>query len=274
MTLLQLVCIAIVVAYVAIRARPREGRAAVLMRLALLAVAGWIGEDSVIRAYGFYGYSKDWWCFLDQTPLLIVLIWPAVIDSAHLLARRLLQRGPPGTAHSLRVALLAGAVVLSDAALIEPIAVHARLWSWTSGGIFEVPPIGIVGWAFFAAAAVATFELVPRGPLVVVVAPLATHVLLVASWWMLFRWLPGVPGLWAVVVAAWVLLSPVAAFAWATGVGRRLPLVDLLARAPGAAFFFVLLALTARDLVPLVLYAVAFALPYLALLARRAPERA
>jgi len=157
---LQLVCLAIVVAYVAIRASRAEGRGQAMTRLALLAVTGWIGEDSVIRAYGFYGYSRDWFCFLDRTPLLIVLIWPAVIDSAHLLARRLLQLQQVGwpAARPGRIAILAGAIVLSDAALIEPIAVHAGLWSWTTGGIFLVPPIGIVGWAFFAAAAVATFE--------------------------------------------------------------------------------------------------------------------
>jgi hypothetical protein len=269
---LQLVCLAIVAGYVAIRARRAEGRAAALTRLALLAVTGWVGEDSVIRAYGFYGYSPGWSCFIDRTPLMVILIWPAVIDSAHLLARRLVPRQPAA------VAAVAGAIVLSDAALIEPIAVHARLWSWSSGGIFDVPPIGIVGWAFFAAAAVATFETldaakarIPASAVVLVAAPAATHVALVGSWWMLFRWLPGVPSLWAVAIAAWALLLPIAAVAWATAAGRRVPKIDLAARAPGAVFFFALLALTARDRGELVVYALAFALPYVALLARPSP---
>jgi hypothetical protein len=270
---LQLVCLGIVATYVAIRARPAEGRGQALARLALLAVTGWIGEDSVIRAYGFYAYSPDWSCFLDRTPLLIILIWPAVIDSAHLLARRLLCGRAARAARPHAVAALAGAIVLSDAALIEPIAVHAHLWSWTTGGIFLVPPIGIVGWAFFAAAAVFTFEWVGEGSvgrsvLVLAVAPVATHAALVASWWLGFKWLPGAPGMWVVAVVAWCLSLPIAGFALAKSIGRRVPRVDLAARAPGAAFFFALLVLTARDQVELVVYAFAFALPYFALLAR------
>lgn len=283
MILLQLVCVVIVVSYVAIRASRAEDKALALSRLAILAVTGWIGEDGVIRAYGFYGYSRGWSFFLDRTPLLIVLIWPAVIDSAHLLARRLVPRGTP-----LVIAAVAGVIVLSDASLIEPIAVHAGLWSWVRSGIFDVPPVGIVGWAYFAAAAVGTFEVIDarrareassarsagRGGLaslvVLLVAPAATHVALVGSWWLLFKWFPGDAAPWTVAVASWAVLTPVALTAWAKRAGQRVPLAELMARAPGAVFFFVLLAASARDDGPLLVYAIAFALPYFALLAHRA----
>ena len=72
MLALELCCAAIVAVYVIVR---RDA----MLALALLAVAGFLGEDSVIRAYGFYYYSPRWHLFLDRVPLMIVLIWPIVI---------------------------------------------------------------------------------------------------------------------------------------------------------------------------------------------------
>ena len=143
---MQLACLAIVALYVAVRMRRAEDRVQVARRLALLVAASWLGEDSVIRAYGFYFYDARWDLFVDKVPLMIVIIWPVVVDSAWQLARRLAPS---------RVALAAAALVLADASLIEPIAVHAGLWRWTEAGLFAVPPIGILGWALFAFAAIA-----------------------------------------------------------------------------------------------------------------------
>jgi hypothetical protein len=253
MLALELVCAAIVAVYVAAR-----GEA--LPTLALLAVAGFLGEDSVIRAYGFYYYSPRWHLFLDRVPLMIVLIWPIVIHSAWSLARRLAPRNG-------LVPLVGAAIVLADASLIEPIAVHAGLWRWTEPGLFAVPPIGIVGWAYFAGAAIAWLERsrAERPVAVVVVAPLATHALLVASWWLAFKWLSRPLPAWPFVVAAWVLFGALAALFVARRVGRRVPRADLLLRGPGAAFFFVLVGLYGRDLPSLVAWALAFVPPYLAL---------
>jgi hypothetical protein len=269
---IELACAAIVAAYVALRLRRADGsRMAVAVRLAALACAAWVGEDSVIRAYGFYGYTPQWSVWLDQVPLLIVAIWPVVIDSAHGLARQL-------TSGPVRVALLAGAIVLADASLIEPIAVHAGLWSWSAGeprALFAVPLVGVVGWSLFTTAAVATFEALdaraarpPWGFAVVPVAPLATHAALVAVWWGAFRWLGAGESPWAPALVAWVLLGSATLLAWR--VGPRVSVASIMARAPGAAFFFVLLAATARDSPPLVAYALAFAPPYVALVARAA----
>ena len=72
------------------------------------------------------------------------------------LARAVLGAPPAharGSRSSSRVALLGAAIVLADASLIEPIAVRAGLWRWTEPGLFAVPLVGIVGWAFFAWAA-------------------------------------------------------------------------------------------------------------------------
>src|SRR5579884_2326625 len=95
MTLMQLICSAIVSVYLAARIGRAAAPLRVVRRLVLLALAGFVGEDTVIRAYGFYHYSPDWAGFVDQVPVLIILIWPIVIDSAWQLARRLLTAGHP-----------------------------------------------------------------------------------------------------------------------------------------------------------------------------------
>ncbi|MCU1279109.1 MAG: hypothetical protein JWM53_2655 [bacterium] len=253
MLALELACAAIVALCVAAR---RDA----LPSLALLAVAGFLGEDSVIRAYGFYYYSPRWHLFLDRVPLMIVLIWPIVIHSAWSLARRLSPR-------AAWVPLVGAGLVLADASLIEPIAVHAGLWRWTEPGLFTVPLIGIVGWAYFAGAAMACLQRA-RPVAAVLIAPLATHVLLVASWWLAFKWLSRPLPARPFVVGAWLVLGTLTALALRFRPGRGQPAFrrDLLLRGPGAAFFFVLLALNARDLPSLCVYALAFVPPYLALL--------
>lgn len=252
---MQLACLAIVALYVAVRMRRAEDRAAVARRLALLVAASWLGEDSVIRAYGFYFYEARWDLFVDQVPLLIVIIWPVVIDSAWQLARRL------APAH---VALVAAAFVLADASLIEPIAVHAGLWRWTEPGLFAVPPIGILGWALFGFSAIA---LAPRiGALTILVAPLTTHALLLASWWGALRWLNRPIGPWSGAIVACALSLALALWLRARSLGRRIPAEELLVRVPGALFFFVLLAL--HPSAPLLAWTAAFVPPWLALLAR------
>jgi hypothetical protein len=251
MLALELGCAAIVALYV-IASRDA------IPSLLLVAVAGFVGEDSVIRAYGFYYYSPRWHLFLDRVPIMIAIIWPIVIHSAWTLARRL-------TTRAAWVPLIGAGLVLADASLIEPIAVHAGLWRWTEPGLFAVPLIGIVGWAFFAGAVMACLQRA-RPAAAVVAAPLATHVLLVASWWLAFKWLSGPLPAWPFVVAAWLILGGLAALAVRFRVGRRIPRADLLIRGPGAAFFFVLLGLHGLDLPPLIAYALAFVPPYLALL--------
>jgi hypothetical protein len=253
MLALELTCAAIVALYAFAR---RDA----LPELVLLAVAGFLGEDSVIRAYGFYYYSPRWHLFVDRVPLMIVVIWPVVIHSAWSLARRLSPR-------AAWMPLVGAGLVLADASLIEPIAVHAGLWRWTVPGLFAVPPIGIVGWAYFAGAAMLCLSRA-RPVAAVIIAPLATHLLLLGSWWLAFKWLSRPLPERPFVVAAWIILGALTALALRYRPGRGQPAFrkDLLLRGPGAAFFFVLLALDARDLPSLCVYALAFVPPYLALL--------
>ncbi|MBX3185652.1 MAG: carotenoid biosynthesis protein [Labilithrix sp.] len=277
---LELVCLAIVSSYVAFRmwrARSRRERAEIASQLAALAVAGFVGEDTLIRAHGYYAYATGWSVRLDRVPVVIVLVWPIVIHSAWSIAR-IVERGRGAT----RIATVAALVVLADASLIEPIAVRAGLWRWTEPGLFGVPLVGVAGWAFFAWAAVNVLE---RGRVwaVCVLAPLATHAMILGAWWGAFRWTQGEIAAPPATVLAWgVSLALSLRVARARGPG--FPRSELFARLPGAAFFFVLLALTGapRDfaapderpyvappdlLFTLVAYALAFAPPYLVALA-------
>lgn len=257
--LLEVICVAIVMSWLAVRARADPDPRGFLARLGLLALAAWVAEDTCIRAYGFYAYHPGWTGFVDRVPLLIVAIWPMVIQSARDLARHLVGARGPGA-----VALVGALLVLADASLIEPISVRAELWRWSEPGLFAVPPIGVIGWAIFAGLAISWLE---RGGRrmgwLVAVAPIGTHAGLLALWWGALRWVSGdVVPTFAVAVAA-VLSIALTVLAWRRGAGR-VPLVELALRAPAAAFFFVLLALGAAD-AALCAWAVAFAPPYVAL---------
>ena len=296
----ELVCLAVVVTYVLVRlARAGDAplRHAFTVRFAVLAVASFVAEDTVIRAYGLQAYATDWSARLDHVPLVIVLSWPVVIDSAATLARAVLAGAPlraRAQRSSFRIALLGAAIVLADASLIEVIAARAGLWRWTEPGLFGVPVIGIVGWAVFAFVAILVLERARAAArlAVVVLAPLATHALLVSSYWLAFRWIRGERSTAAAAGLAWgasVVVSSMVTNASARGRGlATVPVSELLLRLPGASFFFVLLAMTssapARFAAPdarsyavpdagvlaLLAYAAAFAPPYLTALVIRA----
>lgn len=261
MFVLQGFALAIVVLFVVARCLLDAAPGRVLLRFLLLALSSWLAENSVITLYGFYSYSPDWSLFIDHVPLAIVLIWPVVIHSAWDLAGYCLPK-------SSRVPLLAAAIVLADASLIEPISVAAGLWHWTEPGLFNVPPIGILGWSLFSLVAVFVLErsrdwrslllLVPLPPLLV-------HPLLLACWWGLFRWVNQPINAWWVAIALWVMSVILSVWLWRGKVRQRIPLLQLNLRLPAAFFFFFLLFRHGGANIPLYLYACAFAPPYLVL---------
>ena len=67
-----------------------------MARLALMALAGWLNEESCILLYRFYNYSPEWTISIAHVPLLVVLIWPLVIHSAWDLVRQWQVRGRMG----------------------------------------------------------------------------------------------------------------------------------------------------------------------------------
>jgi hypothetical protein len=270
---LEPTCLAIIALYLIVVLPREQHKAVVLRRLMLLSLGGIFAENSCMRLYDFYQYKNVWSIFVDKLPLLVALIWPIVIHSAWKLASRIL-----GEQH-IRVPLLLGAFVLADASLIEPIAVRSGLWNWNEPGFLTVPPIGILGWAFFAWASVYWFWRCDRRAetehrtaswledvLVLPVALLFTHALLLAGWWGFFRWvnveLPVLP----VLICAWLVLCGAAVVAWRRNLRSRVPFSEITVRIPAALFFFVLLALHHEGSQPLVAYAFAFVPPYMALI--------
>ncbi|MBK8254055.1 MAG: carotenoid biosynthesis protein [Polyangiaceae bacterium] len=273
MVSLQIACVLIVALFLWFRAKLEAKPLHLFRRLFLLAAAAWVGENTCIRLYGFYEYSASWWLFLDKVPLLIILIWPIVIQSARDLGTCLWTgRDRPSVS---KMALTAFFLVLADAALIEPISVRAGLWHWTEPGYFSVPPIGILGWAYFSALAVAVFERAQwKGKpwfeaWVLLVAPAGTHLLLLASWWGAFRWVNTTLPNWAPTILVWMVTITLTIGAIIKKTRRRVPPILLWIRLPAALFFFVLLALHAGESGFLVPYAIGFAPPYLAIFAVR-----
>jgi hypothetical protein len=157
------------------------------------------------------------------------------------------------------------AIVLYDACLVEPVAVRAALWSWNEPGLFGVPPIGILGWAYFA---VSTSWLLDRVHgasrlAILVLAPLATHAMLLATWWGALRWI-GRGEIPASAAAASAFGIAVVLAIFVRRSGKSAPLSVMAPRMAAAALFFTLLFWRGSDLLPLVVYGSSFAIPYLA----------
>lgn len=268
MITLELAAAVIVVTYVAARAHLDPAPRRFLVRLALLVGASWIGEETAIRAYRFYAYNPEWTVFVGHVPLAVILIWPGVIHSAWDTARYLLE----SPSRRALIPLVGGAFVVADASLIEPVSVQAGLWWWNEPGLFAVPPIGILGWGFHAAICMVVLEhnrRAERAPwadgAMLLLAPLGTHALLLASWWGLFRWINTTIAPWPVVAAAWALSIALAWTALRSRAKERIPAREMWTRVPAALFFLALLVLYGRRQPALIAYAFAFAPPYIAL---------
>ena len=263
---IQLSCLAILALNIGVGLYFAPRRDVYLWRFFALAAASWIAEDTCIRLYGFYAYDPQWWWFIDQMPLLIALIWPSVILSAWEVAWSLSRH------EDRKTPLLAGLFVLADASLIEPISVQAGLWRWFEPGLFNVPPIGIIGWAVFATFCLLIFDRSDRlrKPFwsdlhVLWLAPLGVHLSLIALWWGALRWVNHTIPPWPVIGLAWAVAFGLALWAWRDGARHRILPHAINARIIPATFFFGLLAAYSSGARPLVFYALAFAPPYLAL---------
>lgn len=265
--LFEALCVAIIALTLFVMSRrtpPRE----LLVAYAALAAAGFLGEDSCIVFYRHYAYASGWHARIHHVPLLVPLIWPLVILSARSVVAALW----PDAGRAAR-AVAVGLVVIVDASLVEVVAVRAGLWSWAEGGHLGVPVIGILGWGYFAAAAelVLSSARAGRHALLLPLAPLATHAMLIATWWGAFRWvLRGslAPGSSVAVLVLGAAATVIAASA--RRAGRGIPLEVAAPRLIAASLFFALLLATAPADVPLWLHTAAVAIPYFVATALRA----
>ena len=267
---LETIGLAIVALYVLVRAREQSHPVHFQARMALLAVAAWAAEETAIKFYGFYHYSPSWNLMLDRVPLLVVCVWPVVIHSAMDLAGQVVGRG------SRFLPLAAAGLILTDAALIEPVFVHGGLWTWTRPGWFQVPLIGILGWAWFGLTASWfhhrfgwTGRLNASSPAVLVLPGIGTHLLLLASWWGGIRWLTVPISPQSATIAAWILSLIVLMIILHTRPGRRIQRRALLLRLPAAVFLFAYFAVNFESAPWLLAYGLAFVPPYLALMAQQ-----
>jgi hypothetical protein len=270
MILLQLTALCIVLIYVLFLTVGQTGAARFLSKASLVSIACWITEETCIRFYEFYSYNPSWSLFLGHVPLLIVLIWPVLIHSSWDLASQLSSQRPK-LKH-----LAAGALVCTDALLIEPIAVNADLWVWSEPGIFHVPPVGILGWGILAFFCTLFFNkgAPPSTPtrhigLSLLVPVIGTHVLLLGIWWVALRWInmdvPSVP----MAVVAWVVSMVLTLFILRQGTGRYIKKKTLLLRVPASLFFVVLLLSNLGGAEILVVYVLASTPPYITIMVQQ-----
>lgn len=256
----EVAAVAVMGAYLGLRfCRGRAEGLAFLRDAGLVAGAAWVAEDTCIRLYGFYEYAPGWHGWADRVPLFVALIWPFVVLSARDLGRRLAPSRP---------VLAAAAVVWADATLIEVIATTSGLWSWSEPGPFGVPLIAPFGWACFAVAVLVALQgpwKLPR-PGAVLVGPALTHVLLIASWWGLFRWVSRPVGEWAFTGAVLAVCAVLAVLALRLRRRASVPLDEMFARLAAASVFFGLVAALHRDHAALVVFTASFVPPWLALM--------
>lgn len=230
------------------------------------AVTAWIAEGSCITFYGFYTYSPAWHFYIANVPLVVILVWPAVIHSASVLSSSLLRP------NSRLTPLIAGCIVLTDAMLIEPISVNFNMWHWNQPGLFGVPLIGLMGWGGFACFAVGFFMPIDRLgqkwfklPIRIAASVIGTHLFLLFSYWVFFKWMIFSISPTFSASAVWVISAILFSLFLFTSTGHRVELKTLVSRLPAALFFYILLFSQKDSPTPLIIYALALILPYIAI---------
>jgi len=270
MLLFETIIISITALYVVMFTINRPDGRHFLLWVVLVATSAWIAEETSVRLYAFYSYSQSWHILLSHLPLTVIVVWPALIHCAWDLASQLL-----GYRHRF-VPLAAGGIVLTDAALIETVSVRSGLWVWREPGIFNVPLIGILGWACFAFLCAFLYEKGRRhnyrlwiSLLVIVLPAVGTHLFLLVSWWGVFRWINIPIDAKLAAATAWIISIGLVFVFIRYRVGYHVKIKTLLLRLLAALFFFTLLVCNAEGSVFFILFGAAFAPPYLTLMAQQ-----
>lgn len=247
----------------------RRPLAQLLTDYGILALSAWLGEQSCITLYRFYGYSPAWHGRLLDVPVLVPLIWPLVVLSACQVARELWPR-----LAAAGLAAAVAAIVALDASLVEVVAVRAGLWQWSEPGHLGVPLIGIFGWAYFALGAAWGLERLSGGRrgLIVLLGPLCAHALILLSYWGLFRWtLRGELGRGSLIGVVVIGCAALLGALLERRRGRAIPLAAAMPRMVAASLFLLLLCSHDPTSAKLWLHTAAVAVPYCAATRWRLP---
>lgn len=261
-TLFEGLCVLVILLTLATMARfstDERGLRGLLGDYTLLALAGFVGEQTSITLYQHYAYAPAWHARVLDVPALVPLIWPLVLLSAREVRTCLFP-----TARGLWRAALLGVFVTIDASLMEVLATRAGLWSWSEGGYLDVPILGILAWGLFAAAVDGLLDSL-RGPARLLVIPgsvVLAHALICMTWWYGLRWVfrDDFSNLGMLKMVAFSVL--VSLYAWRLRKKRMLPPRVVLPRVAAALVFVALFLSTAATSGPHWLHLIAIAVPY------------
>jgi hypothetical protein len=244
------------------------------MKFAVISAASWIAEETSIRMYHFYQYSPDWILFLGHVPVLVILIWPLVIHSGWELASQSMAK------NRRHVHLVAALIIWIDASLVETISVKAGFWSWNAVGVFGVPLIGIFGWLYFSILSILILRIervrkVGIGKLFFILTSivLGTHLLIVATWWLVFRWILFPIDEVFIAAMAWLISTSLVYFIQRRNLGIHMDGKALVIRVPPVVLFLTLYLQGSPDTFHTA-YASAFSFSYLFLIYRFSKEEA
>ena len=272
MIILQIAAFGITVMYVSYWLL-RDGNAEdFIIRYVTISASGWLAEEFSIQAYSAYHYNPSWGFFIGHVPILIIMVWPLIIHSGWELASQLVH----GNRKYLPM-VIAG-IVWIDASLIETISTKAGLWSWNGTGLFGVPLIGIFGWAYFAFFSILFIELTSkirrlagRMALIFISTVASTHILIITTWWLFFKW--NYISLDSVLLTAmaWIVSIAMASYLLWKRLWVNFDKKILIVRMPPVLFFFILYLKGRPDGLHTT-YLTAFAIPYILLLHKLSRE--
>jgi len=238
------------------------------LKFTAISAASWIVEETSIRTYHFYQYSPDWNLFAGHVPILVILVWPVVIHSGWELAYQLMKE------NKRHVHLVAALIIWIDASLIETISVKAGFWSWNAPGIFGVPLIGIFGWAYFSFLSILLLSLkrvrkagIAKIFFILVITVCGTHVLIVATWWFIFRWILFPINTVFITALAWFITTLLIYLIHRKNLGINVDSKILLIRFPPAILFLVFYLKGSPDVFHTA-YVLAFSFSYLFLICK------
>jgi hypothetical protein len=246
--------------YLVLRLREPSTRQRTLIRLVSVAVAAALADDLAGWLFGVHQYSSDFTYFIHRSPWLFGPLCAIAIDAAWRLALCFHD------AANWRAPVIASVIFLGDALVALPIATAADLVHWRLPGIFGVPPVALCAWCAFGAACFALWHYNDKATttrrlwwdaLVMPIPPALTLLVLLATWWGLWRWVSAPWNGLVVVLLAWWPAAAAAAWFLTVRLRDHVPEVVIWPRLFVTAFAFIVTLTFASSLLLVFLFAFA-----------------